>query len=586
MDPLVLVRVCASLDRSLQGGRLVAFHEEEQQRFRLTIEIDGRPRSIVVVVHPVHPWIGRPFLPRVRGGRSFGSLGPTISKRLVGRQLTRIGRPGPGRVVFFEWSGGEILAAELATHGANLVLIDSRGAVAAAARHPRSSADRLALGGAYLPPAVPKDRVIPWEAESETLDRLLAAASLEGEDAFEALRRRVFGVGSVGAELVVREASISGRSVGEVLRERLRSLENGEVDPVIEGPDDPLEKAREGPESNDWIRLYPWNPPWAPAVGRCRIQREGAEATAGLYYESTARAAELASRIDGLKGLLGREISRTWDSASRAEEDVRSFGDPEVPRRWGEALLAGMRTARRAGESVWVPDPYDPEGSEFAVPAPPDLSLAAAAETHFQRSRRARRGVVTAARRASALRERGARLENLAASYDRARSEADATSLEADLRRIGVPVGLARPARALRAARASVAVRLEGVRMLASRDGLEILVGKTARDNDRLTFRLAGPEDFWFHAAGCPGAHVIVRNPSRLARPPAATLEDAASAAAWFSGARDAGRADVHWTRRKHVRRRRGGPPGTVILKRFEVTSVQPAPPLGLNDGT
>ncbi len=119
------------------------------------------------------------------------------------------------------------------------------------------------------------------------------------------------------------------------------------------------------------------------------------------------------------------------------------------------------------------------------------------------------------------------------------------------------------------------------MRLLTSRDGYSILIGRTGKDNDRLTFKLAGPEDFWFHAAGVPGAHVVVRNPDRVARPPRTTLEEAATAAAWFSDAREAGQADVQWTRRKNVRRLRGAPPGTVTLKRFETLRVRPAPPAG-----
>jgi predicted ribosome quality control (RQC) complex YloA/Tae2 family protein len=116
--------------------------------------------------------------------------------------------------------------------------------------------------------------------------------------------------------------------------------------------------------------------------------------------------------------------------------------------------------------------------------------------------------------------------------------------------------------------------RLEGVRVFTSRDGQSILVGKSGRDNDRLTFKLAGQEDFWLHAGGAAGAHVILRNDERRSKPSRVALEDAAAAAAWFSGLRAQGTVDVKWTRRKYVRRARGAPRGTVILKRFETIRV------------
>ena len=75
------------------------------------------------------------------------------------------------------------------------------------------------------------------------------------------------------------------------------------------------------------------------------------------------------------------------------------------------------------------------------------------------------------------------------------------------------------------------------------------------------------------------GAHVIVRNPDRRSRPSPAALEEAGQAAAHYSEASRDGMVDVQWTRRKYVRKLRGGPPGTVVLKRFETVRVRPSPP-------
>src|SRR6185369_10556377 len=109
----------------------------------------------------------------------------------------------------------------------------------------------------------------------------------------------------------------------------------------------------------------------------------------------------------------------------------------------------------------------------------------------------------------------------------------------------GIAVGLRAGTKAQEKRRAARGEppRVEGVRIVTSSDGLEILVGRTARDNDRLTFRLAGPEDFWLHADGVPGAHVVVRNPARAKRLPERTLREAAALAAWYSDARGQGAA-------------------------------------------
>jgi len=44
-------------------------------------------------------------------------------------------------------------------------------------------------------------------------------------------------------------------------------------------------------------------------------------------------------------------------------------------------------------------------------------------------------------------------------------------------------------------------------------DGWQVLVGRTDADNDYVSFRVARPEDWWFHVRGMPGSHVILQGP-------------------------------------------------------------------------
>lgn len=107
--------------------------------------------------------------------------------------------------------------------------------------------------------------------------------------------------------------------------------------------------------------------------------------------------------------------------------------------------------------------------------------------------------------------------------------------------------------------------------------GFEVLVGKGARENDELTFRVAAPHDLWLHAAGYAGSHVVVRNPERLAEIPREVVERAAQLAAWHSKAREArGKVEVHLCRAADVRKPRGSPPGRVELRRWEKVKVYP----------
>ena len=90
-------------------------------------------------------------------------------------------------------------------------------------------------------------------------------------------------------------------------------------------------------------------------------------------------------------------------------------------------------------------------------------------------------------------------------------------------------------------------------RRFVSPDGLIVLVGKTAEDNDVLSLKLGAPHDFWLHVAAESGSHVVVRNPDRLTALPRETAQFAAGLAAGYSKARRGGRVAVHLA---HLRRR------------------------------
>jgi hypothetical protein len=107
-------------------------------------------------------------------------------------------------------------------------------------------------------------------------------------------------------------------------------------------------------------------------------------------------------------------------------------------------------------------------------------------------------------------------------------------------------------------------------------------VGKGARDNDRLTFGVASPQDLWMHASGFAGSHVVIRNPEALSRIPREVVECAAQLAAFHSKAREArGKVEVHVCRVADVGKPPGFPAGKVEIRRWEGVKVYPRNPFG-----
>jgi predicted ribosome quality control (RQC) complex YloA/Tae2 family protein len=103
----------------------------------------------------------------------------------------------------------------------------------------------------------------------------------------------------------------------------------------------------------------------------------------------------------------------------------------------------------------------------------------------------------------------------------------------------------------------------------------DIFIGRNARNNDLLSFKFANKEDLWLHAKDVTGSHVIVRQ-----RPgqnvPASVLEYAAGLAAYYSKRRNDSLVPVQYTPRKYIRKRKGDPPGLVVVEREEVIMAEP----------
>lgn len=96
-----------------------------------------------------------------------------------------------------------------------------------------------------------------------------------------------------------------------------------------------------------------------------------------------------------------------------------------------------------------------------------------------------------------------------------------------------------------------------------SSDGFDIYVGKNNFQNDELSFKFASGNDWWFHAKGQPGSHVIVKsNGEEL---PDRTFEEAARLAAFYSKGRQAPKVEIDYTQKKNLKKPNGAKPGFVI---------------------
>lgn len=116
---------------------------------------------------------------------------------------------------------------------------------------------------------------------------------------------------------------------------------------------------------------------------------------------------------------------------------------------------------------------------------------------------------------------------------------------------------------------------------LMSSEEIPIYVGRSAGQNEEVTFRIAQPNDLWLHAREVPGAHVVIKGDRSV---PERTLEEAAGLAAYFSVLRNSTAVDVIVTERRHVRKVAGGPPGLVSYRNERALRAAPLSPEDLKN--
>ncbi len=96
-----------------------------------------------------------------------------------------------------------------------------------------------------------------------------------------------------------------------------------------------------------------------------------------------------------------------------------------------------------------------------------------------------------------------------------------------------------------------------------SSDGFHMYVGKNNFQNDELTFQFATGGDWWFHAKGMPGSHVIVKTEGKEL--PDATFEEAGKLAGFYSKGRENEKVEIDYLQRKNVKKPNGSAPGFVV---------------------
>jgi len=289
--------------------------------------------------------------------------------------------------------------------------------------------------------------------------------------------------------------------------------------------------------------------------------------TVDNYYLGLAAEVEFEKLASSVLAVVRKEITRRRKLQANLAKDLASQGNPEDHKRLGDLLLANISTATRSGNTLQVTDYFADNTPLIELELDENTTLQDAAAESFSRYSKAKRGLEEINLRLSQVDEEIRKLGEKQAIIEAAITNRDIDTLRS------FTAAAVSPKLAGKKQKASPA--LTGLRRYLSSDGYEVIVGRSARDNDRLTFGVARPNDLWLHAGDYPGSHVIVRNSSR-AEIPQRTILEAAQLAAKFSQAGNDSKVNIHYTRRKFLSKPKGAAAGLVRMTNFKTITVVP----------
>ncbi|HEX6039083.1 NFACT RNA binding domain-containing protein [Longimicrobium sp.] len=538
-DPLLVRALSGELRAALQGRQALPQPVFDAD-LSCTLPLD-RGQALRFDLHPQRGWI------RLVGDDEAATLREDLD---LSARVVRVSAPADERLLRVDLheggrfrGGRRSLVVELHTNQWNALLVDSEDRRIVSVLRARDAGGRTLRPGAVYRPPEPAKRTLPDRPRAELLGAWMSRLSHlpPAERARELVRRFAYTSPVNAASLLGPAATREGEDALAAAFDRWWELADGDPDGafVLHTP--------QGPQP------YP-----IPLDG---VSYQPADSLLGAM-ETAAGAAPAEGEEDVAGALLARARKRLAGAERRIgslRAELAGVGEAERLRAHGDLLLAHLDWAEPGASSVVLPD-FD--GGETEVSLDPALKPHENAERLYAEARRRARAE---ARIPEVLEQ---------AERDRERWAGAVDALERGEVPEWVTGALLRSEQKEKKSRAQPVERLP-YRLYRTSGGLEVRVGRTSKDNDRLTFGNCLPSDVWLHARSVPGSHVVLRWAGEGA-PPARDLEEAATLAAWYSKARTSGTVAVDWTRRKYVRKPRGAPPGRVSILHAKTVFVAP----------
>lgn len=272
---------------------------------------------------------------------------------------------------------------------------------------------------------------------------------------------------------------------------------------------------------------------------------------------------------DDLQQQLQRQRRRLQHSYQAMQADLVQADEADQCERHGHLLMASAGQILPGASLVELPDPFMGVDAVTRVELDPRQTPVQVATRLLKRAKKLRRRLEVLPARMGQI---TAQIEGIDDLLQKVEKGVDLTRDEIEALEKGMAERQGSTARPPREDERDGA----RPRRYRTSSGWTVWAGRNNTENDKLSHRLAAQNDYWFHAHGYAGSHVLLRRDGRKEEPDSRTLEEAAAVAAYWSKGRTARKVPVVYTLAKYVSKPRGAAPGLAVMKRERTIMVQP----------
>lgn len=558
-DGIVIANLAHDIKSRLEGGKINKIAQPEKDELLFTIKNNRETYRLSISASASLPLIyfTDTNKPSPLTAPNFCML---LRKHIGTGRIVKVSQPGLERILEFEIEHldelGDLqkkrLIVELMGKHSNIIFCKEDGTILDSIKHisAQVSSVREVLPGRmyFIPHTV--DKADPLTVTEEEFQTLLRSAPMPVQ---KALYQKLTGISPlIGTELC-HLASLEGEKPASELSEN-------ELTHLYRMFSLMMEDVKEG-------RFFPniiyenGAPAEFASVPLTCFEGAGYESRPSssisslleTYYAEKSVITRIRQKSVDLRRIVQTALERNYKKYDLQLKQLKDTEKRDRYRVYGELLNAYGYELSGGEKELLCLDYYS--GKEVKIPLDPQLSAQENSQKYYARYNKLKRTCEALETLTAETKQEIDHLESISAALDIAVREEDLVQIKEELMEFGFikkrPFGSKKP---------KITSRPYHYR---STDGFDIYVGKNNYQNEEVTFKIANGNDWWFHAKGIPGSHVVVRTAGKEL--PDRVFEEAGSLAAWYSKGRSNEKVEIDYIQRKHVKKAAGGAPGFVI---------------------